>query len=212
MGRLDLGLGFKVLRFKAAPKTRETTKESKLIQKLGGFFFLLMCDFMCFFGSCSVSCCFFCFAFVSCSFDVSYFSPCIAPCLVLLLLTMMCHLSPCIVVVCFGSLPSPCIVVTCCGPSSCVVAICCAIVATLHYTTCCGSSPCVAGPCCGPSPCIVVVCCVLCLTLLLFVMIHSFHIVLSLHTFSKYSPHLLLCCYYLLWFVIPHLALLLLVC
>ncbi len=59
MGRLDLGLGFKVLRFKAAPKTRETTKESKLIQKLGGFFFLLMCDFLCFFASCSVSCCFF---------------------------------------------------------------------------------------------------------------------------------------------------------
>ncbi len=59
MGRLDLGLGFKVLRFKAAPKTRETTKESKLIQKLGGFFFLLMCDFLCFFASCSVSYCFF---------------------------------------------------------------------------------------------------------------------------------------------------------
>jgi hypothetical protein len=87
---------------------------------------------------------FFCFAVVSCSFDVSCFSPCIVPRLVLLLLTMMCHLSPCMVAVCFGSLPSPCIVViycgpllcvlvTCCGPSSCVVAICCAIVATLHY-------------------------------------------------------------------------------
>ncbi len=56
---VDLGLGFKVLRFKAAPKTRETMKESKLIQKLGGFFFLLMCDFLCFFASCSVCCCFF---------------------------------------------------------------------------------------------------------------------------------------------------------
>jgi len=56
---------------------------------------------------------FFCFAFVPCSFDVSCFSPCITPHLVLLLLTMVCYLSPCIVVVCFGSSSSPCIIITC---------------------------------------------------------------------------------------------------
>jgi hypothetical protein len=49
MWRLELGLGFKVLRFKAAPPPGETTKERRGIQKLRGFFFLVNVWFFVFF-------------------------------------------------------------------------------------------------------------------------------------------------------------------
>ncbi len=189
--------------------SRETMKESKLIQKLGGFFFLLMCDFLCFFSLCSVSCCFFVLhlflaplmfhAFHLALFLVLccyYLRWCVISRLALLLFVLV-H-CPHLVLLLF-------IVVLCFVFLLLVVVLHLALllfVVPLSLpcitTTCYGSLPCVVVPCCGPSPCIVVACCVLCLTLLLFVVIHSFHIVLSLHTFSKYSPQL--------WFVIPHLA------
>jgi hypothetical protein len=83
---------------------------------------------------------FFLFTFVPCSFDVSCFSPCITPHLVLLLLTMVCYLSPCIVVCLFWFIAFTLHYYYLCGPLFCVLIICpghsCCVVSLLVGVPC----------------------------------------------------------------------------
>lgn len=98
---------------------------------------------------------------------------------------LVCCFTPCIIIAYCGASPLPYgATIVCCGPSS----------FTLHYYC-------------------LLWCVILRFELLLFVMVHCFHLAMCNVVAIYYvSSSLTLCCYYLLWFVVLHLAFLLVWC